>query len=102
MDKKEKFKEMFLHLFLVLIIIGLLYAILNEMFEIPLPLLFFVHCIFTLLFTGCIFGFIVNIVALFGEEDSPETDKNMESEIKTTKNTTEKRNKSDDKWIKLK
>lgn len=95
MDKKEKFKEMFLHLFLVLIIIGLLYAILNEMFEIPIPLLFFVHCIFTLLFTGCIFGFLVNIVSLFGKDDTPQKDEKLDKKLSTG-------NRKNDKWIKLK
>ena len=52
------------------------------------PLLFFVQVIFVLTTSGSIFVFLVNIVALFGEEEAPEKQN--------------QKNKNNDRWIKLK
>ena len=88
MDKKTTAKVMFLHLIVALLINGIVYSLFNEMFDIPSPLLIFVQVIFVLTTSGSIFVFLVNIVALFWEEE-----------------TTEKQNqkkKNNDRWIKLK
>lgn len=88
MDKKTTAKVMFLHLIVALLINGIVYSLFNEMFDIPSPLLFFVQVIFVLTTGGSIFVFLVNIVALFGEEEAPEKQN--------------QKNKNNDKWIKLK
>ena len=88
MDKKTTAKVMFLHLIVVLLINGIVYSLFNEMFDIPSPLLFFVQVIFVLTTSGSIFVFLVNIVALFGEEEAPEKQN--------------QKNKNNDRWIKLK
>ena len=72
MDKKTTAKVMFLYLIVALLINGIVYSLFNEMFDIPSPLLFFVQVIFVLTTSGSIFVFLVNIVALFGEEEAPE------------------------------
>lgn len=88
MDKKTTAKVMFLHLIVALLINGIVYSLFNEMFDIPSPLLIFVQVIFVLTTGGSIFVFLVNIVALFGEEEAPEKQN--------------QKNKNNDKWIKLK
>lgn len=88
MDKKTTAKVMFLYLIVALLINGIVYSLFNEMFDIPSPLLFFVQAIFVLTTSGSIFVFLVNIVALFGEEEAPEKQN--------------QKNKKNDKWIKLK
>lgn len=88
MDKKTTAKVMFLYLIVALLINGIVYSLFNEMFDIPSPLLFFVQVIFVLTTGGSIFVFLVNIVALFGEEEAPEKQN--------------QKNKNNDKWIKLK
>ena len=88
MDKKTTAKVMFLHLIVALLINGIVYSLFNEMFDIPSPLLFFVQVIFVLTTSGSIFVFLVNIVALFGEEEAPEKQN--------------QKNKNNDRWIKLK
>lgn len=88
MDKKTTAKVMFLHLIVALLINGIVYSLFNEMFDIPSPLLFFVQIIFVLTTSGSIFAFLVNIVALFGEEEAPEKQN--------------QKNKNNDRWIKLK
>lgn len=88
MDKKTTAKVMFLHLIVALLINGIVYSLFNEMFDIPSPLLIFVQVIFVLTTSGSIFVFLVNIVALFGEEEAPEKQN--------------QKNKNNDKWIKLK
>lgn len=88
MDKKTTAKVMFLHLIVALLINGIVYSLFNEMFDIPSPLLFFVQVIFVLTTGGSIFVFLVNIVALFGEEETPEKQN--------------QKNKNNDRWIKLK
>ena len=88
MDKKTTAKVMFLYLIVALLINGIVYSLFNEMFDIPSPLLFFVQVIFVLTTSGSIFVFLVNIVALFGEEEAPEKQN--------------QKNKNNDKWIKLK
>lgn len=88
MDKKTTAKVMFLYLIVALLINGIAYSLFNEMFDIPSPLLFFVQVIFVLTTSGSIFVFLVNIVALFGEEEAPEKQN--------------QKNKNNDKWIKLK
>ena len=88
MDKKTTAKVMFLYLIVALLINGIVYLLFNEMFDIPSPLLFFVQVIFVLTTGGSIFVFLVNIVALFGEEEAPEKQN--------------QKNKNNDKWIKLK
>lgn len=88
MDKKTTAKVMFLYLIVALLINGIVYSLFNEMFDIPSPLLFFVQVIFVLTTGGSIFVFLVNIVALFGEEEVPEKQN--------------QKNKNNDKWIKLK
>lgn len=97
MSKKDTFKIMFLHLFAVLMTIFVIYSILNKMFDLPLPLLAFVQIIFIMTAGGSVFIFLVNVVSLFGEEDSPEKDEN--TEINTEKHTMRNDN---NKWIKLK
>ena len=72
MDKKTTAKVMFLHLIVALLINGIVYSLFNEMFDIPSPLLIFVQVIFVLTTSGSIFAFLVNIVALFGEEEATE------------------------------
>lgn len=88
MDKKTTAKVMFLYLIVALLINGIVYSLFNEMFDIPSPLLFFVQVIFVLTTSGSIFVFLVNIVALFGEEEAPEKQN--------------QKNKNNDRWIKLK
>lgn len=88
MDKKTTAKVMFLYLIVALLINDIVYSLFNEMFDIPSPLLFFVQVIFVLTTGGSIFVFLVNIVALFGEEEAPEKQN--------------QKNKNNDKWIKLK
>ena len=88
MDKKTTAKVMFLHLIVALLINDIVYSLFNEMFDIPSPLLIFVQVIFVLTTSGSIFVFLVNIVALFGEEE--ETEKQNQ------------KNKNNDRWIKLK
>lgn len=88
MDKKTTAKVMFLYLIVALLINGIVYSLFNEMFDIPSPLLFFVQVIFVLTTGGSIFVFLVNIVALFGEEETPEKQN--------------QKNKNNDRWIKLK
>lgn len=88
MDKKTTAKVMFLYLIVALLINGIVYSLFNEMFDIPSPLLFFVQVIFVLTTSGSIFVFLVNIVALFGEEETPEKQN--------------QKNKNNDRWIKLK
>ena len=88
MDKKTTAKVMFLHLIVALLINGIVYSLFNEMFDIPSPLLIFVQVIFVLTTSGSIFVFLVNIVALFGEEEAPEKQN--------------QKNKNNDRWIKLK
>ena len=97
MNKKDAFKVMFLYLFAVLMTIFVMYSILNKMFDVPLPLLAFVQIIFIMTAGGSVFIFLVNVVALFGEDDSPEKDEN--TEVNTEKHTMKNEN---DKWIKLK
>lgn len=91
MDKKTTAKVMFLYLIVALLINGIAYSLFNEMFDIPSPLLVFVQVIFVLTTSGSIFIFLVNIVALFREEETSEKDQNKI-----------KKNKNNDKWIKLK
>ena len=88
MDKKTTAKVMFLYLIVALLINGIVYSLFNEMFDIPSPLLFFVQVIFVLTTSGSIFVFLVNIVALFREEEAPEKQN--------------QKNKNNDRWIKLK
>lgn len=88
MDKKTTAKVMFLHLIVALLINGIVYSLFNEMFDIPSPLLFFVQIIFVLTTSGSIFAFLVNIVALFGEEEATEKQN--------------QKKKNNDRWIKLK
>ena len=88
MDKKTTAKVMFLYLIIALLINGIVYSLFNEMFDIPSPLFIFVQVIFVLTTGGSIFVFLVNIVALFGEEEAPEKQN--------------QKNKNNDKWIKLK
>lgn len=88
MDKKTTAKVMFLYLIVALLINDIVYSLFNEMFDIPSPLLFFVQVIFVLTTGGSIFVFLVNIVALFGEEEAPEKQN--------------QKNKNNDRWIKLK
>ena len=88
MNKKTTAKVMFLYLIVALLINGIVYSLFNEMFDIPSPLLFFVQVIFVLTTSGSIFVFLVNIVALFGEEEAPEKQN--------------QKNKNNDRWIKLK
>lgn len=88
MDKKTTAKVMFLHLIVALLINGIVYSLFNEMFDIPSPLLFFVQVIFVLTTGGSIFVFLVNIVALFGEEEATEKQN--------------QKKKNNDRWIKLK
>lgn len=88
MDKKTTAKVMFLHLIVALLINGIVYSLFNEMFDIPSPLLIFVQVIFVLTTSGSIFAFLVNIVALFGEEEATEKQN--------------QKNKNNDRWIKLK
>ena len=88
MDKKTTAKVMFLYLIVALLINGIVYSLFNEMFDIPSPLLFFVQVIFVLTTSGSILVFLVNIVALFGEEEAPEKQN--------------QKNKNNDRWIKLK
>jgi|GEM_PF-6959541 hypothetical protein len=88
MDKKTTAKVMFLHLIVALLINGIVYSLFNEMFDIPSPLLFFVQVIFVLTTGGSIFAFLVNIVALFGEEEATEKQN--------------QKKKNNDRWIKLK
>lgn len=88
MDKKTTAKVMFLHLIVALLINGIVYSLFNEMFDIPSPLLFFVQVIFVLTTSGSIFVFLVNIVALFGEEEATEKQN--------------QKKKNNDRWIKLK
>lgn len=88
MDKKTTAKVMFLHLIVALLINGIVYSLFNEMFDIPSPLLFFVQVIFVLTTSGSIFAFLVNIVALFGEEEATEKQN--------------QKKKNNDRWIKLK
>ena len=88
MDKKTTAKVMFLYLIVALLINDIVYSLFNEMFDIPSPLLIFVQVIFVLTTGGSIFVFLVNIVALFGEEEAPEKQN--------------QKNKNNDKWIKLK
>lgn len=88
MDKKTTAKVMFLYLIVALLINDIVYSLFNEMFDIPSPLLFFVQVIFVLTTSGSIFVFLVNIVALFGEEEAPEKQN--------------QKNKNNDRWIKLK
>lgn len=88
MDKKTTAKVMFLYLIVALLINGIVYSLFNEMFDIPSPLLFFVQVIFVLTTGGSIFAFLVNIVALFGEEEATEKQN--------------QKKKNNDRWIKLK
>lgn len=88
MDKKTTAKVMFLYLIVALLINGIVYSLFNEMFDIPSPLLFFVQVIFVLTTSGSIFVFLVNIVALFGEEEATEKQN--------------QKKKNNDRWIKLK
>lgn len=88
MDKKTTAKVMFLHLIVALLINGIVYSLFNEMFDIPSPLLIFVQVIFVLTTSGSIFVFLVNIVALFGEEEATEKQN--------------QKKKNNDRWIKLK
>jgi hypothetical protein len=88
MDKKTTAKVMFLHLIVALLINGIVYSLFNEMFDIPSPLLIFVQVIFVLTTSGSIFAFLVNIVALFGEEEATEKQN--------------QKKKNNDRWIKLK
>lgn len=88
MDKKTTAKVMFLHLIVALLINGIVYSLFNEMFDIPSPLLIFVQVIFVLTTGGSIFAFLVNIVALFGEEEATEKQN--------------QKKKNNDRWIKLK
>ena len=94
MDKKYTAKVMFLELVMGLTAMGIVYSIFNKLFYLPLPLRAFVHIIFIMAFGGSVFIFLVNVMALFGENDDDA--ENIEKEVKTTK-----RNKND-KWIKLK
>ena len=87
MDKKTTAKVMFLYLIVALLINGIVYSLFNEMFDIPSPLLFFVQVIFVLTTSGSIFVFLVNIVALFGEEEATEKQN--------------QKKKNNDRWIKL-
>lgn len=88
MDKKTTAKVMFLHLIVALLINGIVYSLFNEMFDIPSSLLIFVQVIFVLTTSGSIFAFLVNIVALFGEEEATEKQN--------------QKKKNNDRWIKLK
>lgn len=88
MDKKTTAKVMFLYLIVALLINGIVYSLFNEMFDIPSPLLIFVQVIFVLTTSGSIFAFLVNIVALFGEEEATEKQN--------------QKKKNNDRWIKLK
>ena len=88
MDKKTTAKVMFLYLIVALLINGIVYSLFNEMFDIPSPLLFFVQVIFVLTTSGSISVFLVNIVALFGEEEATEKQN--------------QKKKNNDRWIKLK
>lgn len=97
MNKKDTFKVMFLYLFAVLMTIFVMYSILNKMFDVPLPLLAFVQIIFIMLGGASVFIFLVDVVSLFGKEDSPEKDENTET---NTEKHTMKNEK--DKWITLK
>lgn len=84
MDKKTTAKVMFLHLIVALLINGIVYSLFNEMFDIPSPLLVFVQVIFVLTTSGSIFVFLVNIVALFGEEEA-----HLKNKIKKIKTMTD-------------
>lgn len=72
MDKKTTAKVMFLQLFVALLINVIVYSLFNKMFDMPSSLSVFIHLIFVLSSGGSIFIFLVNIVALFGEEEATE------------------------------
>lgn len=96
MDKKEKFKVMFLYLVIGLLIMFSAIELIGK-FDVPFELLLIPYTIIILLCASSVFVFLVEVLKLFFGDNSSERDEN--TEINTEKNTMRNNN---DKWIKLK
>lgn len=99
MDKKEKFKVMFLYLVIGLLIMFSAIELIGK-FDVPSELLLIPYTIIILLCASSVFVFLVEILKLFFGEDSSERDENNGSGMHEEKKV-KIHNKDNNKWIKL-